>query len=197
MSMYEIKAYGQLSNAQKRETTGIFLEGFGHMMTFSKDTKDLEDLFSTSFHSSYIYAYLENEKALGILGIATNQIRPIKIDLNHCVSIFGKLKGMIICRQMNMIFQSQVVKKSTDIYIDILATTKNARGKGVATRLLEYAFSLPEFEDCYIEVLSNNENAKRLYEKCGFTTYKKKRYSYTTLMGYGYPIMMKRINTRI
>ena len=192
MSMYEIKAYGQLNDIQKKDIVGIFLEGFGHMMTFSKDIRELEDLFSTAFHSSYIYACLENDKALGILGIATNQIRPIKIDLNHCVSIYGKWKGSIFCKQLNQIFQSQVVKKDTDLYIDVLATTKNARGKGVATRLLEFAFSLPEYKECYIEVLSKNENAKRLYEKCGFTIHKKKLFSLITLMGHGYPILMKR-----
>jgi ribosomal protein S18 acetylase RimI-like enzyme len=192
--MYDIKAYGQLNDIQKKDIVGIFLEGFGHMMTFSKDIRELEELFFTAFHSSYIYACLENDKVLGILGIATNRIRPIKIDLDHSVSIYGKWRGAIICRQMNLIFQRQVIKKSTDLYIDVLTTTKNARGKGVATGLLEFAFSLPEYKECYIEVLSKNANARRLYEKCGFTTYKKKLFSFITLMGHGYPIMMKRMN---
>lgn len=192
MNQYEIKAYGQLNNIQKEETIDVFLEGFGHMMTFSKDNQELKCLFSTAFHHSYIYAYVENDKVLGILGIASNCIRPIKLDLNQCVRVSGKWKGFILCKQMNSIFQSQVVEKDTDIYIDVLATTKNARGKGVATRLLEYAFSLPEYKECYIEVLSKNLNAKKLYEKKGFSVYKKKPFSLIALMGLGYPIRMKR-----
>jgi ribosomal protein S18 acetylase RimI-like enzyme len=90
---------------------------------------------------------------------------------------------------MNTIFQSQVVNNNTDIYIDV---TKNARGRGVATKLLEFAFSLPEYKECYIEVLSKNLTAKKLYEKCGFIVYKKKPFSFITLMGHGYPIKMKR-----
>lgn len=192
MNQYEIKMYGQLNDIQKEETIGVFLEGFGHMMTFSKDNQELKSLFSNAFHPSYIYAYIENDKVLGILGIASNYIRPIKLDLNQCISIFGKFKGSIICKQMNLIFQSQAVKKDTDIYIDVLATTKNARGRGVATRLLEYSFSLPKYKECYIEVLSKNINAKKLYEKSGFIEYKKKYFSFASLMGLGYPIRMKR-----
>ena len=137
MNQYEIKMYGELNNIQKEETIGVFLEGFGHMMTFSKDNQELKCLFSTAFHPSYMYAYIENDKVLGLLGIASIYIRPIKLDLNQCIKVYGKLKGSIICKQMNWIFQSQVVKKNTDIYIDVLATTKNARGRGVATRLIK------------------------------------------------------------
>lgn len=192
MSSNEIKRYGQLSSVQKDEAVEVFLEGFGHMMSFSKDKQDLKDLFSVAFHPEYFYTYIENEKVLGILGIATNHIRPIKFDLNQCMKTLGKWKGYIVCKQMNMIFQSQAVRKETDLYIDVLATTKTARGRGVATKLLEYAFALPRYEEYYIEVLSKNQNAKRLYEKKGFVAYKRKYVSFIRSMGFGYPIKMKR-----
>lgn len=192
MNLYEIKSYDQLNKIQKEETIGVFLEGFGHMMKFSKDDQELQCLFSKAFHPTYIYTYIEDGKVLGILGIASRDIRPIKLDLNQCVSIYGKFKGSILYKQMNSIFQSQVVKKDTDIYIDILATTENARGRGVATKLLEFAFSLPDYKECYIEVLSKNLNAKRLYEKSGFVLYKKKTFSFASFMGLGYPIRMRR-----
>lgn len=192
MILGEIKKYNQLDNVQKEEAVEVFLEGFGHMMTFAKNKQDLKDLFSAAFHPEYIYTYLENDIVLGILGIATNRIRPIKFDENQCVKILGKQKGYIVCKQMNMIFQSKVVRKETDLYIDVLATTKNARGRGVATKLLEYAFSLPRYEECYIEVLSKNRNAKRLYEKRGFVIHKRKYLSSIRFMGFGYPIKMKR-----
>ena len=191
MNQYEIKAYGQLSDIQKKATISIFIEGFGHMMNFSKDNQELEALFSTAFNPFYTYAYVENDKVLGILGIATNAIRPIKLEQNQCVEIYGKFKGTVLFKQLNVIFQSQVVKSDTDIYIDILATTKAAKGRGVATRLIEYVLSLNEYKECYIEVLSKNLNAKRLYEKIGFAIYKKRPFSFITLRGQGYPIMMR------
>lgn len=92
---------------------------------------------------------------------------------------------------MNSIFQSQVVKGDTDLYIDVLATLQQARGRGVATRLLQYSFDLPGYENYYIDVLSKNVNAKRLYEKMDFLEYNKVRFSFVAVMGYGYPIKMK------
>lgn len=192
MNQYKIKVYGQLTELQKEETIEVFLEGFGNMMKFSKSKRELKCLFATAFHPSYIYAYIENDKVLGILGIASNNIRPIKLEINQCIRFYGKFKGTILCKQMNLIFQSEVIKKNTDFYIDVLATTKNARGRGVATGLLEYAFSLPKYKECYIEVLSKNLNAKKLYEKSGFIAYKKKYFSLIRLMRMGYPIKMKR-----
>jgi ribosomal protein S18 acetylase RimI-like enzyme len=198
MNQWEIKVYGQLNNIQKEEAIDVFLEGFDHMMKFSKDKQELKLLFSTAFHSSYTYVYIENSKVLGILGIASIDVRPIMLELDQCVRIYGKFKGSILYKQMNAIFQSQVVKNNTDIYIDVLATTKNARGRGIATKLLEFAFSLPKYKECYIEVLSKNLIAKKLYEKCGFIVYKKKPFSFITLKGLGYPIKMKRdVNTKM
>ena len=188
----EIIKYSQLNSLQKEEAVEVFLEGFGHMISFSKDKQDQKDIFSVAFHPEYFYTYIENGKVLGILGIATNRIRPIKFDLDQCVRILGKRKGYLVCKQMNLIFQSKVVKKETDLYIDVLATTRNARGRGIGTKLLEFAFAFPTYKDCYIEVLSKNHNAKRLYEKCGFVTYKRKFVSFLSLMGSGYPIKLKR-----
>jgi len=192
MNKYRIIEFNQLNDIQKEKAVEIFIEGFGHMMTFSKDKKLLRSLFLSAMNPFFVLACLEEKDVLGILGFATNKIRPIKLEMTHCVELFGKFKGVMICRQMNAIFQSNVVNEDTDFYVDILATTEYARGKGVATRLLDYCFELPIYENYYIEVLSKNTNAQRLYEKYGFVVYKRSRFSTTSLMGFGYPIKMKK-----
>ncbi|MDO5521992.1 MAG: GNAT family N-acetyltransferase [bacterium] len=184
--------YGKLSREQKYEVVDIFLEGFGHFMTFTKDRNALRTLFFRALNPVYTYAMVENEVVIGILGIGTNKVRPIKFDLELCIELFGGMKGKIMCKQLNGIFQSPVVKNDRDLYIDVLATAKPFRGKGVATRLLEHSFNLQGYTDYYIEVMSKNKNAKRLYEKKGFVEYKKKRVSPLALKGYGYPILMKK-----
>lgn len=192
MEKYKIIEYGELSDKQKQEAVEVFIEGFGHLMTFSKDKATLKALFLSTLNPSYVLAYVEDEAVLGIMGIATNRVRPIKFDMDLCVKLFGKLKGSILCKQMNAIFQSQAVKGDTDLYIDILATAKTARNKGVATKLLNYSFDLPNYQIYYIEVFSKNVNAKRLYEQIGFTAYKENRFSLFSVRGFGYPIKMKK-----
>ena len=191
---YEMVEYGNLNDFQKEQAVEIFLEGFGHMMTFTKDKEILRSLLYEIMNPSLFVCYVEDGEVLGILGLATNKERPLKFDSDICVRLFGKMKGKIISKQMNAIFQKQAVNSDTDLYIDVLATVGKARGKGVATALLNYAFALKEFECCYIEVFSKNEPAKSLYQKMGFEVYKEEKLSFLTLAvsNFGYPIMMKR-----
>ena len=197
MVQLKIIKYCELNNVQKEEVIEIFLEGFGHFMTFSKDKEELKRLLLSAMNPEYTLACVEEDKVLGIIGIATNRIRPIKFEKSVCVELFGRWKGIILCKEMNLIFQSKVVKKDTDLYIDFLTTAKNARGKGIATLLINYSFHLPGYKEYYIEVLSENVNAKRLYEKMNFVAYKKCPHSFIARMGYGYPIKMKRTTNEV
>ena len=187
-----VTQFGQLNENQKLEVVEIFIDGFGHLMNFTKDREVLKQLFLQALNPLYTYALVEEEKVLGMLGVGTNKIRPIKFEINLCKDLFGHFRGVLICKQMNAIFQSQAVKDDTDLYIDVLATSKQYRGKGVATRLLQYSFDLQGYKNYYIEVLSKNRNAKTLYEKIGFVEYKKTRFSPVALTGFGYPIKMKK-----
>ena len=185
--------FGSLSEAQKLETAEIFIDGFGHFMTFTKDRNVLSSLVLHSINPLYTYVLVEGETVVGMLGIATNKVRPFKLEQNICINLFGKMKGNLLCKQLNAIFQSQVVKNDTDLYIDFLATSRQHERKGVATELLKFSFDLQGFEDYYIEVMSKNTKAKSLYEKIGFEVYKTSRFSPLSLSGYGYPIKMKLI----
>lgn len=191
MTKSEIKCYEQLSEKQKEEVLEIFIEGFKHLFSFSKNDKELKKTLYTAFHKKQFLGYLEDDTVLGIIGIATNRVRPVKLQLKDCIEVYGKFKGTLYCKQLNAIFQSRVVNGERDLYIDILATKKSARGKGIGTRLLKYAFNLAAYDEYYIEVLSKNENAYRLYCKVGFKEYKKSMFSFITLQGYGYPIKLK------
>lgn len=93
---------------------------------------------------------------------------------------------------MNAIFQKPVIKGERELYIDVLATAGSARGKGVATTLLNYAFNLEEYDTYYIEVFSKNETAARLYKKVGFEVNKEKKLSPMIFLGSGYPVKMRK-----
>ena len=90
---YEIMEYARLSIAQKNQAVDLFMEGFGHMMTFSKDEKLKKELMLEIFHPTLFRCYVENGKVLGLLGIATDEIRPIDFRQDTCVRLFGRLKG--------------------------------------------------------------------------------------------------------
>ena len=54
MQEYKIVEYGNLSDTQKEQAIEIFMEGFGHMMTFSKDKDVLKELFKSGFDDSLL-----------------------------------------------------------------------------------------------------------------------------------------------
>ena len=75
---YEIMEYARLTLTQKSQAVDLFMEGFGHMMTFSKDEKLKKELMLEIFHPNLFRCYVEDGKVLGLLGIATHEIRPIE-----------------------------------------------------------------------------------------------------------------------
>lgn len=189
---YKIVEYGYLNTHQKRQAVELFMEGFGHLMTFSKDGGLKRKLFFEIFHHSLFNCYVEDDKVLGLIGIATSELRPLRFDYDICIKYFGKIKGAIISKQMNAIFQKPIVKSKEELYIDVLVTGSDARRKGIGTALLNYAFSLKEYNVYYIEVFSNNQSAINLYKKCGFIVDKKEKLSPMRFLGVGYPIMMRK-----
>ena len=193
--MEAICKYADLSTEQKYVVADIFIEGFGHFMKFTKDREVLRTLIYHAINPNWTYVFVEEEQVLGFIALATNKIRPIKFDREVCVKLFGKFKGNVLCKEINAIFQSKVVKEDTDLYIDVLATSEQYRGKGVASRLLEYSFRLTGYTNYYIEVMSKNIVAKSLYEKIGFVDYKISRFSPLAFKGFGYPIKMKKVIT--
>ena len=188
---YEIVDYGCLSENQKKQAVELFMDGFGHFTTFSKDGELKRNLLGEIFHPTLFKCYVAGDDVLGMIGLATNKVRPLNFDFDTCVKYFGEFKGRILSRQMNAIFQKQVVKSKEELYIDVLVTGRDAQRKGIGTALLNYAFGLEEYNTYSIEVLSNNRAAIKLYEKIGFVVEKREKLSLIRLLGVGYPIIMK------
>lgn len=194
MMKYKIVEYGCLNEFQKKQAVELFIEGFGHFMTFSKDEELKRELFLEIFHPSLFRCYVEEEKVLGLMGIATNKMRPLNFDYDLCIKYFGKLKGAVISKQMNAIFQTPVVRTKNELYIDILVTGSAARRKGVGTALLNHAFEMSEYTAWSVEAFSNNQAAISLYEKNGFRVDKNKKLSLMRFLGAGYPIRLRKSN---
>lgn len=192
MMKFKIVEYGCLNELQKNQAVELFIEGFGHFMTFSKDEDLKRKLFFEMFHPTLFLCYVEDEKVLGLMGIATNKIRPLNFDYDLCIKYFGKLKGAILSKQMNAIFQTPVVKTKSELYIDILVTGSEARRKGVGTALLNHAFEMEGYTVWSVEAFSNNQAAISLYEKNGFRIEQRKKRSLMRFLGAGYPIRLRK-----
>ncbi|MBO7615342.1 MAG: GNAT family N-acetyltransferase [Bacilli bacterium] len=182
--------FGQLSDAQKDEAVQLFLYGFGHFMTFSKDEALKKKLFIEIFSPNFFLCYVEEDKVLGLMGLGTNKVRPIDFKKDICQKYFGKFKGSLISKQMNGIFQKQAVKDDNELYLDTLVTHPDYRKMGIGTKLINKTSSFGEYTVLVTEVFSKNENAINFYIRNGFTIIKKHKFSIMRLFGSGYPIVM-------
>ena len=189
---YEIIDYGALDETQQKSAVELFMEGFGSMMTFSKDGALIRSLLVEIFDTELFKCYVEDGKVLGLIGVATNKVRPLNFKLESCVKYFGNFKGHMISSQMNGVFQKPVVKFADELYIDVLVTGSEARRKGVGSALLNYAFALKGYNTFYVHVFSKNIPAIKLYEKNGFIVEKREKFSLMRFMGNGYPVKMKK-----
>ena len=187
----DIVCFSDLDEIKKKETVEVFLDGFGHMFTFTKSRDEQRKLFSKSFIESLVYTYVTENHIGGVLGLGTNTKRALKIDKQVCIELFRKIKGEMVYRLLHKIVEIPAVKKDTDLYIDYLATNLQMRNKGIATKLLTFAFELPQYKEYYIEVLSKNISAIKLYQKLGFAVHKKRFNIFTLTQGLGYPVIMK------
>jgi ribosomal protein S18 acetylase RimI-like enzyme len=182
--------FGQLNDAQKEEAVDLFLYGFGHFMTFSKDKALKKRLFLEIFSPNLFLCYVEDDKVLGLMGLGTNKVRPIDFKKEICQKCFGKFIGSIISKQMNSVFQKPVVKGDKELYLDTLVTHPDCRNKGIGTTLINKACSFGNYDSIITEVFSKNENALKFYKKNGFIIKKKNKLSLMRIMGSGYPITM-------
>jgi len=187
-----VVCFSDLDEAKKQEAVEVFLDGFGHMFTFAKTRGEQRQLFSVSFEESLVYAYVAENHVGGVLGLGTNAKRALKLDKQICEEIFGGSKGRMVYNMLHKIAEVPTVKKDTDLYIDYLATNNQMYHKGIATKLLTFACQLPKYEECYIEVLSKNISAIKLYQKLEFALHKKSFNIFTFMQGLGYPVMMKK-----
>jgi ribosomal protein S18 acetylase RimI-like enzyme len=188
----EILEYGRLTNEQKSEAVDLFLEGFGHFMTFSKNETGKKNLFTEIFDPELFMCYLEGDKVLGLMGLGTNMKRPIDFKVEICRKYFGKIRGTLISKQMNAIFQKPAVSSERELYLDTLVTDPGCRKKGIGTALINAACSFGDYDSVIVEVFSDNENAIGFYEKNSFVRIKENKSSVMRLLGSGYPIVMEK-----
>lgn len=189
---FKIEKLSQLNQEQAEAAVSLFVDGFYNIfqMAVSKDKKLLQQLFTDAFDVDMVYICLCDDEPVGFLGLGDMHKRPVQIKKETCQMLLGKLKGALIYKQMGGMLHEITVHDADEGYIDYLTTSVHHRGKGIATKLIEYLCDELPFKRYSLEVLSKNLNAKKLYEHIGFTFVRAKKNPLILLSGLGYPIVM-------
>ena len=190
--MDEIKKLSELNEEQIDQSIGIFIEGFYDVMSsISKDKEKLHRLFKNSFDYEMTCAYLQDDKAVGFLGLGDHRKRPIKLDIDIFMEILSGFAGKVSYKAMSAAMEKPNVSSPEVIYIDYIATSPELRGKGVGTKLIDYIRDVLGYKIIELEVFSKNTGAIKLYEREGFKVIKVKADIMMILQGKGRRILMR------
>ncbi|GAE32789.1 GNAT family N-acetyltransferase [Halalkalibacter hemicellulosilyticus] len=193
MKSYEIKVRPMRGFKEdvSREVAAVFVDGYEKELTFlSNNRETLIEAFGKMICPDVFYfATLEGD-IVGILACSDNQNRALTIDKTILRHSFGYVKGSIAYHFMKDEFNKKLSYQDDTGYIECVATTVKARGKGVSTALMNYVL---EYEDYYryiLEVVDTNEVAYRLYKKFGFTEFERKKERFSKMKGFKHRIYM-------
>jgi len=193
----EIRRMKGLSKCFDEEVTGVFVDAYYDLLsTIEKDKEKLVKVFKHTFVREVFYLALLNGKVVGMLACSTNRKRGLKFDRTIFIEHFGFFKGNFIYYSLRNEFETPLDYNNSTAYIEVVATTSEARGKGVATSLFNHVIKNTYYKEFILEVMDTNEKAKRIYERLGFEEFKRIPATYLQQKFFNERIYMKLITNK-
>jgi ribosomal protein S18 acetylase RimI-like enzyme len=179
MSTIEVEIVNRLDEAQKLEVARLFYQGFtlkfNALWLFTRNEQQAVEVLCRSLrYDDGLYAVREG-RVMGFIGLEKGHGFFATMGYEALRHTFGIAGGAwrYAAYGIFRMFHSGVPKDS--IHIDPLVVSSEARGLGIGTRLLEAAFALTRQANrskMLLEVVDTNPQAKKLYERLGFRTFK-------------------------
>jgi ribosomal protein S18 acetylase RimI-like enzyme len=178
----------------RRAVTEVFVDAFGpDFAYFSDDPRTLADAFEHMLVLDVFHVALLDGEPAGIAA-CTDGRRPSAVPRGtHLRRHLGLVKGTIAAVALTREF-SGGVPGATDgtASIEFVGTATRFQGRGVASALLTHLLARPGYREFVLEAVSDiNTPALKLYEKLGFTEYKRVPVRHTRLSGISHYISLK------
>lgn len=174
------------------EAADVFVEGYYKDLSFfTKDREKLRNAFKNTFCPEVFYLAEREGKIVGILACSNNRNRAMHIDKTNMKNYLGFFMGSLAYVLLKKEFNTPLTYSDNTGYIECVATSEAARGKGVCTALCQHVMRELLYDEYILEVADTNENAYRLYKKLGFTEFMRKQEKYPKLKGLNERIYMK------
>lgn len=175
----------------RNEAANVFVDGYYKDLSFfTKDKDKLKNTFKNTFCTNIYYLAEMDGKIVGILACANNRQRAMQIDKTTMKRGLGFVKGALAYYMLNREFNTPLTYPDDTTYIECVATSEAARGKGVCTELFRYVMEKLPYRQFILEVADTNQTAYRLYKNLGFSEFKRKNEKYSKLKGLNQRIYM-------
>ncbi|GAB2455556.1 GNAT family N-acetyltransferase [Xylanimonas ulmi] len=184
MSEVDERLHGQVAR--------VFVEAYAQdLAALCADQDRWASALDGCFAPDVFYVAVEDGKILGIAAASHGARRAIRLDGAALRRHLGVLRGAVAHLVLRRTFHRTLPYPETTGYVECVATTPSARGRGVATALMRHIEGLP-FEELVLEVTDANAGAHRLYAHLGYQEFARKRARFPRLAGYREAISMRK-----
>lgn len=165
----------ELSTQQREQFIDLYAD------CFIKDAKrknrymeQIKVIFLDAFLQDYAAAYIDGENVAGLVAYSNSKHTAIKFSKTVCQEQLGRLFGSILCKFFKIFFEKPIAKEPDEGYIDFLCVHEDYRRQGLATKLLEFAYTQEKLQHYLLGVMCKNTGAINLYKKQGYKQIRKK-----------------------
>lgn len=174
MCAITVRSMADYERDVRGEVAEVFVNGYYKELSyFTRDRNMLENAFRTLFSPEVFYVAEVQGIIVGILACSHNGQRAMPVALAPLQDAFGDKTGELAYNVMKNEFNPALPYDDETGYIECVATTEKARGKGVSTALMKHVMSELPYRRYVLEVTDSNQTALRLYQKLGFREFKR------------------------
>lgn len=188
----------RMDNIQKEgrdistEVAMIFVDSYYNDLTFlSRNKEKLVLIFKEAFIPQTFYIALMDDQVAGILACANNKTRALKIPKEQIIKNIGFVRGSLMYMFLQREFHTPLAYDDYTAYIESVATHPRARGKGVATKLLEYIIKNLSYQEFRLTVKDTNKSALTIYNRLGFKEFDNLKAGFFEKKWYNYKLYMR------
>ena len=183
MDVEIIKAV-DLSTDPRPVMSEIFACGwYDTLKILCKDKGKLVRAFEHMFKLDDFHVALVDKKIRAFIAVSgrENDRRVVSFDKKilrkHLGFIRGSLAYWVLTKEMIDKRYPFEIPTGTGV-IECVATSPEARGQGLARKLLEHMMAISGYEAYVLDVVDTNHVAMRLYERLGFVEFERERSKY-------------------
>lgn len=174
------------------QVADVFVDAYYKELShFTKDRERLRNALKNSFCPDVFYVAEVEGAIVGILACSHNRQRAMRLNKADLKKQFGFAMGTLAYYVMKMDMNAPLAYSDDTGYIECVATSEKARGKGVCTALLRHVMQELPYRQLVLEVIDTNQSAFRLYQKVGFVEFERKTEKFQKLKGFKERIYMK------
>ncbi|MCQ6560221.1 GNAT family N-acetyltransferase [Paenibacillus mendelii] len=190
--MIQIKRMADYDHDIRDDVADVFVDGYYRNLSFfTKDRTKLKAAFCNLFCPDVFYVAEVDGEIVGILACSNNRQPAMAIDKPSLKEAFGFLMGSMAYLTLDKEFNAVLPYEDDTGYIECVATSERARGKGVSTALFKHVMQELPYRHYILEVVDTNVVALQMYKNLGFDIYERKQEKLSRIKGFKERIYMK------